>query len=391
MDIGAIQTYLKENHIDGWLLADFHGRNTIAVELLGLTGILTRRSFYFIPQEGTPRALVSAIEKDTFAGVEGEIVTYSSYRLLEATLSSWLSSGMRVAMEYSPSGRLPYIGLVDAGTVELVRSFGVEVVSSADLVAHFQARLTDAQMAQHRLAARDIMVIKDAAFAFIAQSLKEKRPLTEFEVVRFILEQFEAHDMTTAHPPICAVDAHAGNPHFEPSEDNTAVIQPGGLVLIDMWAKKNHPDGVYADITWVAYAGREEEIPEEYHRFFSIITEARDTAVSFVRARVGRGEPVYGFEIDDACREVVVKAGYGERFTHRTGHSIMQEVHGVGPNIDNLETQDRRQLQPGHLFSIEPGVYFDHVGFRTEIDVLITPQGVEVTTLPLQTSIVPLA
>ncbi len=389
MDLEKIQQYLKEQKLDGWLLADFHARNSVAVELLELKGIVTRRSFYFIPRLGSPTAVVHAIEREKFQHLPGEIKTYSSYELLEQELATLLSGCKKVAMEYSPKGRLPYIGLVDAGTVELVRGLQVEVVSSADLVANFQARLSAEQIAIHRLAAGNVMEIKDKTFAYIARHLSENKSITEYDVSHFILDQFEQYDMSTEDSPICAVDANAGNPHYEPTADNAASIKMGRLILIDLWAKIKHPQRVYADITWMAYAGKRDDIPPKYNEIFAILIKARNAAVSFLQENLMK-RPVYGFQVDDVCRAVIKEAGYGDYFTHRTGHSITSAGHGPGPNIDNLETEDRRRLQPGHLFSIEPGIYLSDCGFRTEINVLITPDGAEITTLPLQNSIVPL-
>ncbi len=389
MDIKKIQNYLIEQELDGWLLADFHGRNNVAVELLGLSGIITRRSFYFIPRQGAPIGIVHTIERDKFQGVPGEIKTYSSYKLLEKELAEVLSGCKQVAMEYSPKGRLPYIGLVDAGTIELVHDLGMEIISSADLVSNFQARLSAEQIATHRLAAGNLIEIKEDAFSYIAQSLSEKKSITEYDVRCFILDRFEKHDMTSGNPPICAVDANAGNPHYEPMPDAAAPIKMGQIILIDLWAKAKRANSIYGDITWMAYAGKKDDIPQRYNDIFATLVRARDTAVSFLQENIDK-ESVYGSQVDDVCRGVVMEAGYGEYFTHRTGHSITSAEHGPGPNIDNLETEDRRILQEGHLFSIEPGIYLSDCGFRTEIDVLITSGGAEVTTLPLQTAILPL-
>ncbi|MFH1374065.1 MAG: M24 family metallopeptidase [bacterium] len=389
MNFPRIQDYLKQAEIDGWLLADFHGRNSVAVAFLGLSGLVTRRSFYFIPREGTPTGLVHAVEKDKFDGLPGEIKAYSGYRELERELAAALSNCTRVAMEYSPKGRLPYIGLVDAGTVELIRNLGVEIVSSADLVASFQARLSDEQIAAHYDAAEKVSQVKDSAFAHIAMALTESKSVTEYDVTRFILDQFEQLGMTTDHPPICAIDAHAGNPHYEPQADKSATIKRGQLILIDLWAKVNTSNGVYADITWMAYAGHQNEIPQRYVDIFAIVMAARDRAVAFLRDNLSR-DPVRGAQVDDACRAIIEKAGFGDSFVHRTGHSITSEGHGAGPNIDNLETEDKRLLQPGHLFSIEPGIYLSDCGFRSEINVLVTEDGPEVTTQPVQTEILPL-
>lgn len=389
MRIEEIQQYLRDHNWDGWLLADFHGRNDIAVGLWKIGSMLTRRAFYFIPAEGAPTALVNPVEADKFAGLPGEVIAYKGYVGLEKELARLLKRCERVAMEYSDKGRLPYIGLVDAGTIELVRSFGVEPVSSADLVAHFQARLSAEQIATHRMAARNLVEIVQAAHGHIAEELTYERPLTEYDVVQFILRKFDEYDMTTEDGPNCSVEGNAGNPHYEPTEEKSLTIRRGQLILIDMWAKIKADQAVYADITWMAFAGTRSEIPREYAKIFGTLVSARDAAVEYLRQHIG-SRPVFGAEVDDACRAVIEKAGLGEFFTHRTGHSIATSVHGPGPNIDNLETEDRRKLQKGHLFSIEPGIYKKDCGFRTEIDCLIGHEGAEVTTLPMQTEIKPL-
>jgi Xaa-Pro aminopeptidase len=389
MDIEKIQSFLQQHDLDGWLLADFHGRNAVAVELLGLTGLVTRRSFYYIPTLGEPVGLVHAIEKDKFTGLPGSIVTYSGYRVLEKELSRILADSSRIAMEYSPRGRLPYIDLVDAGTIELIRDIGVEIVSSENLVALFQAALSVEQIATHRMAARNLIEIKDRVFAHIREKLDAGGSLTEHQVVDFMLEQFREYDMVTRSRPICAIDANAGNPHYEPPATGGAEIRRGQLILIDLWAKLDRADAVYGDITWMAFAGRREEIPDKYVELFDVISRARDAAVDHVRRNIEK-KPVRGAEVDDICRGVIEKAGYGKYFTHRTGHSITTSEHGPGPNIDNLETEDGRKLRRGHLFSIEPGIYMEDCGLRTEIDMLINYDGAEVTTLPLQTEIVAL-
>ncbi|MEA3297186.1 MAG: M24 family metallopeptidase [candidate division Zixibacteria bacterium] len=389
MDIEKIQQSLRDQELDGWLLADFHGRNNIAVDILGLTGIVTRRSFYFIPAQGTPTGLVAPIEKEKFKHLPGKLVNFFGYKALERELETLLFECNRVAMEYSPKGRLPYIGLVDAGTIELVRGVGVEVVSSADLVAGFSARLSTEQVASHHRAAGNLIKIKDKAFDFIAKSLESGQLITEYDVTRFILDRFEEKGMTTKFPPNCSVDANAGNPHYEPDSDSSTVIAKGQLVLIDQWAKEDTAEGIYGDMTWMAFTGSKEEIPPKYVEMFAVLAKARDAAVAFIEKNIS-DRPVYGCDVDDVCRQVVEDAGYGAYFTHRTGHSITTAEHGSGPNIDNLETKDRRALQEGHLFSIEPGIYMNDCGFRTEINVLITSKGCEVTTLPLQYEILPL-
>ncbi len=389
MDLHRIQKYLIEHEMDGWLLADFHGRNEIAVTMLGLGSHLTRRACYFIPAEGEPVALVNPVEANRFSHLAGHAITYRGYLGLEDELRRLLGGLSRVAMEYSTMGRLPYIGLVDAGTIELVRSLGVEVVSSGDLVANFQARLSSRQIESHRRAAGQVNQIKDAAFGFIADSLEKGELLTEADVCRFILREFEANGMVTDFEPNCSVGANAGNPHYDPMAVDPSPIRPGSLILIDLWARFDDENGVYADITWMAYAGAKEDVPAAYAEKFAILVEARDRAVTFLNENPG-SRPVRGYEVDDLCRGVVEQAGYGAHFTHRTGHSITSNVHGEGPNIDNLETEDRRILQPGHLFSLEPGIYMEDCGLRTEINCLITENGAEVTTKPVQREILPL-
>jgi len=386
LEISKIQKTLKENKLDGWLLADFHGRNAIAVRFLGLKNLVTRRSFYFIPSEGEPIILANPIEKHLFEHLPGKLQLYFGYKNLESELSKMLKGHKKITMEYSPSGRLPYIGLVDAGTIELVRSSGVEIVSSSDLVSTFQARLDNDQIELHRRAAANVLNIKDQAFSFVRDSIEKGDSITEFDVVKFVLNKFDEFEMETDHGPICAVDSNAGNPHYEPTEKHSAKIGKGQLVLLDLWGKLKLPSGVFGDITWVAFTGSRSEIPKKLSDFFAIVVKARDAAVDYLEKNFGNKD-LFGADVDDAVRKVITDACYGKYFVHRTGHSITTEVHGVGPNIDNLETEDRRVLQPGHLFSVEPGIYMEDCGFRSEINVLITENGPQVTTLPLQTEL----
>lgn len=382
--IDTIQGELKRMGLDGWLFYDFHGHNDIAVRFLGLKGIITRRSFYYIPAAGTPTVFAHAIEHGPTGALPGRKFYFSSYRILEEELRRTLAGVKRVAMEYSPMGRLPYVGKVDAGTVELIRSFGIEVVTSADLVAKFDACLSAAQIAAHREAAGHLHRIKDEAFALIGRKLAAGERITEYEVARFMMDRFAAAGMVTVDSPICAVGPNGGNPHYEPTADVHREIHKDDLIVLDLWARLDKPEGIYADITWMAYAGN--AVPDLYARQFAVICQARDAAVNIVGKHWGKTD-VFGYDVDDACRKVVVDAGLGAHFTHRTGHSITDSVHGAGPNIDNLETEDRRRLLVGHLFSVEPGVYFETHGLRTEIDVLITEKGPEVTTQPVQQKI----
>ncbi|MEE9442002.1 MAG: M24 family metallopeptidase [candidate division Zixibacteria bacterium] len=380
-----IQGELARLGLDGWLIYDFHGQNDIAVSFLELTGIITRRSFYFIPASGQPIAFIHNIEKKPFESLPGRKFYYSSYRLLEEELARELKGKKRLAMEYSEKGRLPYIGKVDAGTLELIRSFGVEVVTSADLVAKFDACLTPNQIIMQKEAAENINRVKDEAFALIKDRLNNSETITEYEVIRFIMDKFSRADMTTDHPPICAVGPNAGNPHYVPTAENCAEIKKDNLVLIDLWAKLQKPKSVFADITWMAYTGS--DLPDEYTKSFSLICMARDAAIDFLITNWGQ-KNIFGYQVDDVCRGVIAADDQGNYFTHRTGHSIAGSVHGPGPNIDNLETEDRRLLMPGHLFSIEPGLYYKDFGVRTEIDVLIDETGPVITTQPVQEEII---
>ena len=393
-DIERTQAALRELNLDGWLLYDFHGHNGVAVEFLGLSGVVTRRSFYFIPANGEPVGFVHKIEEDKFVDLPGAKTTYSSYKVLEEALRSTFSEALqpnaKIAMEYSPMGRLPYIGIVDAGTVELIRSMNVEVVSSADLVAKLQAALDEKRQKLHHEACRINIKIKDEAFDYIRRKLKAGEKVTEYEVAEFITKRYDEEGMIYDHYPIVAVDAYAGNPHYEPMPDNSNEIKMGSLILIDMWCRHKETDGVYSDLCWMAYANGPgfEQPPALYVELFDYVLKAQKAAVDYLSANFGKG-PIYGADADDAARKVITDAGYGQYFTHRTGHSITGDVHGSGPNIDNLETEDKRQLLPGHVFSVEPGIYnFDAgYGFRSEIDVLITEHGPEITTVPQQTEL----
>lgn len=387
--VAEIQAYLTEHELDAWVLADFHGRNGIAMSLLGIHGTVTRRSFFVIPAVGDPVALVHRLEVTKYAHLGWRTITFSQYSDLERELAGLLRGNERVAMEYSRLGRLPYIGLVDSGTIDLVKELGPEVVSSADLVAWFGARLTPEGIALHRIAAHNLLEIKNAAFDFIRTSLRGNQRVTEYDVCRFILEKFDTYEMETDHGPNCSIDAHAGDPHYDPPREGSWEIKPGSLVLLDLWAKLRRPDAVYADITWMGYTASATEIPGLMQERFGVIAAARDSGIAYLRERIER-EPVHGSQVDDVVRKRISDAGYGDQFIHRTGHSLTHEVHGVGPNIDNGETEETRRLQRGHLFTVEPGIYFADSGFRTEINVFIGHEGAEVTTLPLQTTITPL-
>jgi len=405
--LDRIRPYLRENYLDGWLLYDFRGQNPVALDVAGLQSSGTRRWFLWLPVEGSPRWLIHAIEQTTFAGapeeLRGEVLLYVGWQELAESLPKLLECNgrrLRIAMEYSPLGNLPYVSRVDAGTFELVSEVtGAEIVSSADLVQLVQAVLTPEQMESHRRAARHCLAVKDQALALVGQALADGRSLTEYDVQQFILERFAALELEPDHPPLVAVNRNAAIPHYAPSPQRHSPIRPGDMLLIDLWAKEPTPQACFADITWVAYCGS--QVPEKAQEIFRVVAAARDAAVQAIQEALAAGRMLHGYEVDDMAREVIEKAGYGRGILHRTGHSLGPQIHWNGVNIDNLETQDRRKLIPGVMFTIEPGIYlpecdFDRsgqakgLGIRSEINCIVHPDRLEITTLPLQKEIVPL-
>jgi len=382
LPIADIQQALAERDLDGWLLWDFRGQNPTAVAALGLAGhMLTRRWAYWIPRSGEPALLVHRIEAGSMPPRAGAVRTYAGYRELDGRLREVLSGRRRVAMEYCPLGAIPYLSRVDAGTIELVRSFGVEVVSSADLVQDFLCRLTPAQIDSHRRAAVAIDHAKDEAFRFIAERIRAGRPALETEVQARIMDEFRRAGLVTDHPPIVAVDRHAGDPHYVPRTETARPCGPGSLVLIDLWAKEDSPPAVFADITWMGYAGATP--PAEIARVFDVVTRARDLGLETVRRFHAAGERIEGWSVDRAVRDFIAAEGFGEHFVHRTGHNTGAHAdHGDGANLDDLETHDVRALVPGLCFSIEPGIYFPEFGVRCEIDVVLESEGPKVYTPP---------
>jgi Xaa-Pro dipeptidase len=376
-DIPRIQHELRTAGIDGWLLCDFHNRDTVALRILGIdpTKFTSRRWFYWIPAHGEPVRLVSRVEPLKLDSLAGEKRTYLSWRELHASLKAVLGAAKRVAMQYSPLNNIPYVSLVDAGTIELVRSLGYEVVSSAGLVQTFEAVLDDAAIATHVEAGVRIQRIKDEAFALIGAELRAGRTITQYDVQQYIIRRYGELGLDCMGEwPMVGTNEHPADPHFEPTPANARPIRRGDTVLIDLWAKLKEPRSIFYDITWCGFVGASP--PAKYVEIFHAARDARDAAVAFVRERFASGTPVHGWEVDDACRAVVVKAGWGEHFIHRTGHSIGEEVHGNGVNIDNLETKDERRIVPGVCFSIEPGIYLaGEMAVRSELDVYVTLAG----------------
>ena len=373
--ISAIQTRLKDYNLDGWLLYNFRQSNVFASKLLELPSHLTqmRRYFYFIPAQGTPQKLVHGIEQYNLDHLPGNKTVYVSWQSLQDGLKKVLSGVTSVAMEYSPNNAIPYVSKVDAGTVELIRSFGVEVVSSADIVQYFEARWTDEQRANQFETSKVLRKTVDIAFGFIGERLRAGQKVTEYDVQQRMVQYFKENDLVIDDAPNCSVNANGANPHYEPTKEIFSEIKKGDYILIDLWAKKNKAESVYSDITWVAFAG--ENIPEKYQKVFEIVKGSRDTAVDYLKKEFAGGRKVRGCDVDDITRKYIADKGYGEYFIHRTGHNIGVEVHGNGANIDNLETHDQREIIPETCFSIEPGIYLPgEFGVRLEIDVYVSKE-----------------
>ncbi|MBI4641936.1 MAG: M24 family metallopeptidase [Candidatus Tectomicrobia bacterium] len=390
--IERIQNAIRDAHVDGWLFYNFRGSDPIATRILKLSpqGIGTRRWYYFIPASGEPVKLVHRIESGALDRLPGQKLIYLSWQEQHSLLSRLLSGARRIAMQYSPHNAIPYISRVDAGTIELIRSFGVEVVSSGDLVQIFEAVWTPEQLNSHLYAAEKLRVTLDQAFAKVKSDLHEGTSITEYDLQQFILACFEEENLT-GDPPIVAANAHGADPHFAPRpEPEYAVpLKQGDFLLIDLWAKRKEDGSVYADTTWVGFIG--EVVPQKYQMIFDIVKRARDTAVEFVQRSVKDHTPLAGWQVDDVARKVISDAGYGASFIHRTGHSIGEEDHGNGANMDNLETRDERKIIPHTCFSIEPGVYLEgEFGVRLEVNVYVSDHEAIVADPLVQREIIPI-
>ena len=371
MDLSAIQSALRSLSLDAWLFYDHHHRDPIAYRVLGLPESLhvTRRWYYLIPAQGEPQKLVHRIESHHLDSLPGKYHEYSTWQEQHAALRDMASTHTRIAMQYSPNNAIPYIGLVDAGTVELIRSFGPEIVPSGDLVSQFEAVWTPEQVRSHYAARDSVDRIIAATFTEIGRRVRNGGT-NEFEIAEWVREQFRRENMTD-ELPIVGVNPHSADPHYAPSPENSLPIREGDFVLLDMWGRKlGNPDNVYYDITWTGVVGT----PTDKHQeVFHIVRDARIAACERVRQAFAAGERIAGWQVDDASREVIRNAGYGDRFVHRTGHSIgAADVHGNGANMDNLETHDDRAILPNSCFSVEPGIYLtDDFGVRSEVNVLI--------------------
>lgn len=379
MNLEAIQNELRSAGLDGWLFFDHHFRDPLAYRVLGLpaTGHVSRRWYYFIPARGTPRGLVHRVEPHQLDALPGEKILYARWQEQETALRALLGDARTVAMQYSPRCAVPYVAHVDAGTVELVRSLGVEVVSSAELIQLFEARWTPAQLELHLEAGRRVDRIRDEAFEFIQNATRSGQAIDEHDVQQRVMQRFQEAGMVTNHPPIVGVNGNAADSHYSPPETGSAPIRRGDLVLLDLWAKLDVPEGVYYDITWMAFCG--EEVPAPMRDAFATVVAARDTGIRFVRDAMAAGRTIRGFEVDDAVRGCIEARGMGSFIRHRTGHSIGREVHGVGANLDNYETHDDRRIIPRTCFSIEPALYLPGFGVRTEVNLFVEDHGARVT------------
>jgi Xaa-Pro dipeptidase len=379
MNLPKIQEELRKQQLDGWLLFDHHERDPLAYRILGFSPSrhVTRRWYYLIPANGEPVALVHRIESTMLDVLPGDKATYSSWDQQVAGLEKMLGGKTKVAMQYSPLCEIPYISLVDAGTVELVRRTGVEVVTSAELVQIFEAQLNADGMESHLEAGRRVDRVRRQAFELIAERLRDGLRIDEFFVKQFVRGRFSQEGLFADSGPIVGVNANAGDPHYEPTIEKFAPIGKRDVVLLDMWAKLNKPDAVYYDITWTGFTGT--EIPARVQNVFEVVRDARDKAVDRVKEAFSTGQVIRGFQVDDATRDYIKSKGYGDQFVHRTGHSIGREVHGNGANMDNLEVHDDRKVIPWTCFSVEPGIYFEDFGIRSEINVFIDANAAHVT------------
>lgn len=375
--IAAIQKALEDARLDAWLFCGFRSIDPITSRVLFVETVphITRRWFYLIPAHGTPRKLRHRIEPASMSWWPGKETVYLSWRELEAGLKTLASGCKKIAMQYSPGNAVPTVSIVDAGTVEMIRaSTGAEIVSSGDLVQLFEAKLTPEQIASHDAAAKELYRIVAEAYDEIRKKLsKPKGTTSEYEVQQFILKRFADAGLVTDSAPIVGANENSGDPHYEPTKAKHAPIRKGDFVLIDLWAKKAPPESVMADITWVGHA--DSAVPEKIRKVFDVVRSGRDAAVDFVKKAAAGKKTIHGADVDDACRDVIRKAGFGDNFIHRTGHSIGRETHGNGANIDNLETRDDRTIVAGTCFSIEPGVYLPEFGVRSEIDMMIDLDG----------------
>ncbi len=378
MNLEAIQSALRDAGIEGWLFTDHHHRDPIAYRVLGLSESLhvTRRWFYFVPATGAPRKLVHRIEQGRLDPLPGSKAVYSTWQEMESGLARLLEGASRIAMQYSPRNAIMYVSLVDGGMIELIRELGKQIVSSADLVSHFEAVLNADQVASHYEAQRAIDAILEEGFREMGRRVRASGT-TEFAMVQWLREAMRRENMVWDNGPNVSVNANTSDSHYDPTEQHTAPIREGDFVLIDIWGRKDRPGTVFYDITWTGVVGRAPSAREQ--EVFSTVVAARDAAIRRVEQAFAANQPIAGWQADDAARQVIRDAGFGEYFTHRTGHNIAAEIHGNGAHLDNFETHDERLLLPNTCFSVEPGIYLPEFGVRSEIDMMTKPGEARVT------------
>lgn len=388
--LAALQDALKSRGIDGWLFYDFRQTNPIAYRLLGVKTAqpFTRRWYYWLPAQGEPMRLVSALEANNLDALPGTKIVYKDRQQLAGGLAQLLEGANTVAMEYSPMGELPVVSRVDAGTVEAVRALGKTVVSSADLVQGFEAPLSARAWETHLEAEKVLAGILRGALDYIREAFSTGQPITEYDVQRYMLDLYDERGLFIDHGPIVAVGPNASNPHYEPSPNASAPLKDGDLLLIDWWGKLREPDAIYGDYTWTGVVGK--SVPDRYREIFEIVRDARDKTIEFVDTNVRAGNPIQGWQADDVARQYIAERGYADYFVHRTGHSIGVDTHGSGANLDNYESHDTRLLLPHTLFSVEPGIYLPEFGVRSEVNVYIGDGSIEVTGRPVQKELQPI-
>ncbi len=383
--LAEIQEQLRNQRLDGWLLYDFQNLNPISKKILGLQGnLLTRRWFCWIPSSGQPEILCHLIEKHSFTSLGAALRTFKSWEEMLKQLENLLAGNSKIAMEYSPKCSIPYISRVDGGTLEILAALGKEVVSSANLVQYFEARWNAQQLDSHLRASALLMETLQSTFALIRENLRNGQPMTEVTLQQFMMQEFLKRKVTTFSPPIVAVNANSGNPHYEPSPKHSSSVKTNDILLIDWWGRIDEPGSVYADYTWMGFLG--ESIPNHLQNVWTIVRNSRDAALEFIQKNYPTTS-LYGWQIDDVARSVITKAGYGEFFIHRTGHNIGEQDHGNGANLDNFETHDLRELLPQTCFSIEPGIYLLEFGVRSEINVYLGADKIIPTGNPVQKEI----
>ncbi len=379
MNLEEIQRALREARLDGWLFYDHHHRDPLAYRILGLSDSLhvTRRWFYLIPAQGEPRKLVHRIEQGRLEPLPGSKAVYSTWQEMESELAGMLEGRTRLAMQYSPRNAIMYVSMVDAGTIEVLRAMGKEIVSSADLVSHFEAVLSAEQIASHDAAQRSLDAILAEGFREIGRRVRGEDSTTEFAMVTWLQEAMRREDLIWENGPNVSVNRNSSDSHYEPTAEKTLPIAAGDFVLIDIWGRKDVADSVFYDITWTGVVSREPSAREV--EVFETVAAARDAAIHAVELAFAEGTPIAGWQADDAARDVIRAAGFGEFFTHRTGHNIATEIHGSGAHLDNFETHDERLILPNTCFSVEPGIYLPEFGVRSEVNMMTRAGEAKVT------------